>query len=185
MIYLYQKKHTRTGLRYFGRTTSRNPFKYKGSGTRWKYHCDKHGWDHVVTEDVWGFDTQEDCTNFALKFSLENNIVDSDEWANLEIEDGVNGKLAGTIPKYKQRKRGPTSERHLAALDKLHESWKGRKHAQSTIEKMKGPKTEESRRKMSESAKKRGLPMLTCPHCGKIGKGSGMRRFHFSFCKLK
>lgn len=50
---------------------------------------------------------------------------------------------------------------------------------------MKRPKTLEERAKMSAAAKARGLPELTCPHCGKIGKGSGMRRFHFGFCKLK
>ena len=28
-------------------------------------------------------------------------------------------------------------------------------------------------------------PAVTCPHCGKVGKGSNMTRFHFDNCKFK
>ena len=31
-IYLYVKQHSITGLKYFGRTTQANPYKYKGYG---------------------------------------------------------------------------------------------------------------------------------------------------------
>lgn len=185
MIYLYLKQHKITGLKYFGRTTSRNPFKYKGSGTRWGYHCSKHGWEHVITVDVWGFDTQEACTEFALLFSRENNIVESQEFANLEIEDGINGKLKGTVSQYKRKPRvGPISDKHAAQLRANQLAWVGRKHSANTIEKMRKPKTEETRAKMKESAKTKKLKTLTCPHCGKVGKGSGMYRFHFNHCSL-
>ena len=186
MIYLYLKQHRITGLKYFGRTTSRNPFKYKGSGTRWGYHCNKHGWEHVITLDVWGFDSQAECTEFAIRYSLTNNIVESCDYANLEIEDGKNGKTKGLIPKYTRKPRvGPISERHAAQLKRNHEMCKGRKHRPETIEKMKRPKPLEARANMSAAAKSKKLKELTCPHCGKTGKGSGMYRFHFDFCKLK
>lgn len=96
IIYLYVKQHTLTGLKYFGKTTSKNPFKYSGSGTRWRRHIKKHGKEYIITLEVWGFDDQELCTEFALKFSEENNIVESDEWANFIPENGLNGGV--TVP---------------------------------------------------------------------------------------
>ena len=87
-IYLYIKQHSVTGLKYFGKTISKNPFKYLGSGKRWVPHIKKHGVDQVKTLEIWGFDNQEMCTEFALKFSKDNNIVESKEWANLMEENG-------------------------------------------------------------------------------------------------
>ena len=40
--WLYIKEHNVTGLKYFGKTT-RDPLKYKGSGTHWTRHISKHG----------------------------------------------------------------------------------------------------------------------------------------------
>lgn len=42
--YLYVKTHNKTGLKYLGKTV-RNPYSYKGSGTRWINHIKKHGND--------------------------------------------------------------------------------------------------------------------------------------------
>lgn len=88
-IYLYIKKHTETGLKYFG-VTEKNPFKYKGSGVYWKNHIMKYGDDKIITLEVWGFDDINLCSNFAIKFSFENNIVNSQEWANQIYENGIN-----------------------------------------------------------------------------------------------
>lgn len=86
IIYLYVKQHSITGLKYFGKTIT-NPFKYSGSGKYWKSHIKKNGTQHIKTIDVYGFDDQELCTEFAINFSIENNIIESEEWANLVIED--------------------------------------------------------------------------------------------------
>ena len=85
-IYLYIKTHNPTGLKYFGKTTSKDPMKYKGSGTYWNRHLDKHGND-VSTEIVAEFEDKEKAKIFAYEFSVINNIVESKEWANLKIED--------------------------------------------------------------------------------------------------
>ena len=90
---LYIKKHKGTGLKYFGRTTQ-EVYSYPGSGTYWKNHCNKYGWD-IETTDVFYFETQEECTEFALKFSKDNNIVESKDWANMMEEDGLIGFAAG------------------------------------------------------------------------------------------
>jgi hypothetical protein len=95
IIYLYIKQHSITKLKYFGKTMKRDPFKYNGSGDYWISHITKHGKKYIKTLEIWGFDDQQLCTDFALTFSAENNIVESDEWANLRPENGIDGLPAG------------------------------------------------------------------------------------------
>lgn len=89
-IYLYIKQHSVTGLKYFGKTI-RNPNTYKGSGKRWVSHIKKHGIDKVETIQIWEFSDIQTCSTFAKKFSIENDIVASNEWANLMEENGYTG----------------------------------------------------------------------------------------------
>lgn len=98
-IYLYHKRHRKTGLNYFGKTT-KEPYDYLGSGKYWRRHLNKHGID-VETINVWEFNEQEECTKFALCFSKENNIVESKEWVNLKDEDGKDGGDPGPIGRKK------------------------------------------------------------------------------------
>jgi hypothetical protein len=88
IIYLYVKQHRITKLKYFGKTI-KNPFKYTGSGKYWQRHIKIYG-NFIDTVEVYGFDSQDICTQFALNFSLDNNIVESQYWANLILEDGIN-----------------------------------------------------------------------------------------------
>lgn len=83
--YVYIKTHDVTGLKYFGKTTAKDPYKYQGSGVYWKNHIKKHGYD-VSTEILGYFVNEEECKNFTIRFSKENNIVNSKEWANLKEE---------------------------------------------------------------------------------------------------
>lgn len=89
-ITLYHKRHKITGLNYFGKTTKSDPYRYMGSGKRWLNHLKKHGTD-VETVAIWEFENILECTEFALKFSRENNIVESLNWANLREENGKDG----------------------------------------------------------------------------------------------
>ena len=92
-IYLYVKTHRKTGLKYFGKTI-KDPLTYKGSGTRWLHHIRKHG-DDCVTEIIGSYDDPDKCEMAALKFSLENDIVASNAWANLKPENGKDGMPPG------------------------------------------------------------------------------------------
>ena len=92
MTTLYIKTHNTTGLKYFGKT-NRDPHIYKGSGTYWKRHLKIHG-NNVTTEIHAQIDeiTETDLlTTTALKFSYDNDIVKSPDWANLIVEDGLSG----------------------------------------------------------------------------------------------
>ena len=87
--FLYIKQHSVTGLMYFGKTI-RNPETYLGSGTYWKDHVKKHGKEVI---NLWYclFHDKEECIRFALDFSKQYNIIESDVWANLCEEDGIAG----------------------------------------------------------------------------------------------
>jgi hypothetical protein len=83
--YLYVKTHNITNLKYFGKTTAKDPYSYKGSGKYWTRHINKHGYD-VSTEIIGYYNDEQECMNIALQFSNDNNIVKSSEWANLKEE---------------------------------------------------------------------------------------------------
>lgn len=83
--YLYVKRHNVTGLQYFGKTTSVDPYKYKGSGVQWTRHLKVHGND-VTTTIIGLFDDEVKCFNAAVDFSIKHDIVKSKEWANLKLE---------------------------------------------------------------------------------------------------
>lgn len=91
IIYLYVKQHSITGLKYFGKTIKSDPYKYKGSGKYWLQHIKKYGETHIETVKVWEFSDIQECSEFAIRFSIDNDIVKSNDWANLIIEDALTG----------------------------------------------------------------------------------------------
>jgi hypothetical protein len=149
--YLYIKKHNKTGLKYFGRTTSDNPVTYQGSGNYWRRHLKKHGND-VSTLWYHLYDNKEIIKEEALAFSSSHNIVDSTEWANLMPEDGINGSVVG-------RKTKPCSEETKRKLSEAHKRRttprKRNPHSEETKEKirnaikLKGTRSEETKLKLS------------------------------------
>ena len=98
-VTLYIATHNITGKKYFGKTicffTKEDlQKKYHGSGVYWKKHLQKHG--DEVTMEIYGIFSlnvsDEDYVEpIALKFSEENNIVESTDWANLVAENGKDG----------------------------------------------------------------------------------------------
>ena len=94
--WLMIKQHNKTGLKYFCKTTRKNPIKYNGSGKFWQRHLNVHGKD-VTTIWYQLFTDKEDLIEFALFFSDFHDIVDSRDfdgnklWANLKPEDGLWG----------------------------------------------------------------------------------------------
>ena len=90
MIYLYLKTHNKTGLKYLGKTESKDPHKYRGSGKYWKRHIEKHGYD-VTTQILLITEDRNELKETGLFFSRLWNVVKSDDFANLKLEDGHRG----------------------------------------------------------------------------------------------
>ena len=88
---LYIKRHSITKKKYYGKTTQ-EPYKYLGSGVKWKLHFTKHGKQYIETIFVSKPYTDKNLIQVdALDFSFTNNIVESDDWSNLIPENGLDG----------------------------------------------------------------------------------------------
>jgi len=90
IIYLYKKTHRITGLMYLGKTTSKDPYAYSGSGKYWKAHLNKHGFDYD-TEILKECSTPDEVKHWGEYYSELWDVVTSDEWANLKAESGDGG----------------------------------------------------------------------------------------------
>jgi hypothetical protein len=101
------------GLKYFGKSCSNNIEKYTGSGVKWLNYVKKYGKENIKT--LWisdWFYCPHYLQDFALMYSEYNQIVESDEWANLMPEHGIYGSSKGHmagIPK-------PKSETHRKSI---------------------------------------------------------------------
>ena len=124
--YLYIKRHAVTGKLYFGKTirSHADMMRYKGSGKYWKDHIKKHGKHHVETIWYCLYYTVEELVEFALMFSHQDNITESEDWANLDYENGLKGGCpsAATRAKTSITKRNKTPEANDAASAKYAET---------------------------------------------------------------
>lgn len=145
IIYLYQKTHRKTGLKYLGMTSKPDPYNYKGSGVKWKLHIKKHGYD-VETIILKECQSMSEIEEWGLYYSNLWNVVESTEWANLKEEAGHSGKHSiETIKKLSIANSGKvrTAEykQHMSSVKK------GQRY---------GPQTAEH--KENNAAVKRGKP---------------------------
>jgi len=212
-IYLYVKTHNITGLKYLGKTESKDPHKYSGSGTYWKSHLKKHGKDYH-TEIIKECQTKDEFAYWGLFYSNLWNVVESNEWANLKEETGdAHGKLSpesrrkigeaglGREPWNKGMSGFRAGNNHHfygksrteQDRKKISEGRKGkstghRQHTNETKEKIKAARSlqtmsNETKIKIGDSNRGRPKPLSTCPHCGKTGGISAMARWHFNRCQ--
>jgi len=105
--FLYIKQHAVTGKLYFGKTCKSHDemLAYLGSGLHWNRHLAKHGAEHVTTPWYCLFTDKDDCVSFATGFSIQENIVESKDWANLMIENGLDGSPKGRKSSDETRKK--------------------------------------------------------------------------------
>ena len=88
--YLYIKTHNRTGLKYLGYTTAKDPHEYQGSGTYWKRHLKEHGADYT-TEILLTTESLEEIRKQGEYYSELYQVFESKEWANIKPETGDGG----------------------------------------------------------------------------------------------
>lgn len=124
--YLYIKQHSITGKFYFGKTIQ-DPKKYKGSGLHWTRHLKVHGRKNVVTLWYELYTNKESLMEFALQFSKDMNIVESNQWLNMKVENGLDGALSGE-DNHNYGKVSPLKGIHLSIerRAKIGEQSKGR-----------------------------------------------------------
>lgn len=84
--YLYVKTHS--NLFYLGKTV-KDPYKYNGSGKKWLRHINKYGKEHIETIWTQKFDNIFELYSTALMLSDLYDVVNSESWANLIPETGI------------------------------------------------------------------------------------------------
>lgn len=116
------KTHKKTRLKYLCYTRKKNHNEYLGSGTRWRYHLKKYG-KEIETELIFESEDLEQFKQIAIQKSLEYNVVNDDNWANIRIEQGDGGD---TVSKKYWINDG-VREKYINKNDTIPEGWqKGR-----------------------------------------------------------
>ena len=93
------------GVKYLCKTTRSDFEKYTGSGIRWKRIVKKYGRKNVKT--LWVSDwfyCPHHLQDFALMYSEYNQVVESDDWANLKPENGLDGGDTSKTENYKKKR---------------------------------------------------------------------------------
>lgn len=204
VIFLYRKTHNITGLKYLG-ITSKDPYKYVGSGKYWVSHVKQHGND--VTTEILKECTIDNVEYWGLHYSDLLNVVESDEYANLKPESGYGG--TGMLgKKHSSATKAKISETNMGhnvsdeARKKMSDSHKGKtpinkgktglfshsdSHKNYLSEKYAGEGNPFYGKEHTEEFKKlqreKQTTKVTCPHCGKMGAMRIMKRWHFNNCK--
>jgi hypothetical protein len=180
-----------------------------GSGKLISRAIKKYGIENFTKTILERFDTLDEMyarekeivnEDFLLRDDVYNlNIGGSGGWKfindNEEIKTKKSLKYKGSGNPFYGKTHSTLTKQKLSIL--ASKQWSGVKkteeHRQKIREANTGvPFSEERKRKISES--KRGKPSwnsgkvydkVVCPHCGVIGSGSNMKRWHFENCKKK
>jgi hypothetical protein len=135
------------GLKYFGKSVSADIEKYHGSGKRWLNHIKKYGTNKIET--IWISDWFYDpllLKEYATSFSIKHSIVDSDEWANLCVETGLNGgyrennhfKEFNKLPKTPEIRKKISDSCRIASTGKVKSEETKNKISKTLKQSMKG-----------------------------------------------
>jgi predicted GIY-YIG superfamily endonuclease len=211
--YVYMGTHKETGQFYIGSSANKSQKlpSHLDLGTRYftsSKYIKELGFENfnwiIIAEffdgrDAYIFEQELIKDNWENKLKLNRRyqeINGEKHWSviglkfpNRSEEHNVNiskGKKAKNLKHTEQRKR-QISEQTTGENNPMF----GKKHSQESIERNRKSNTgkivsEESRKKMSLSGKgkKRTRIIIVCPHCGKEGDASNMKRWHYDNCKL-
>lgn len=187
---LYIKTHKKTGLKYFG-YTKQDPHAYPGSGTDWKIHLKKHGYQ-VYTEILLQTTDKTEMIRWGVFYSTKWNIVNAQDdfgnkiWANKIPETGSgSGRKPGAMMR--------NESKELIRAKAI-----GRIQTEETKKKRRGPRPEfrpwnkgKSGYSLPQCANHgdknpmygKLVPKKVCPHCNKEVDIRNYARSHGDRCK--
>ena len=115
------KTHNKTNLKYlcYTRSEGEKYNSYKGSGTRWKKHLKKYG-DEITTELIFETNDKEAFVKEARAKSIEFNVVESEDWANLKLEEGDGGDTVSN----KVWITNDTTDKYINKDDEIPQGWR-------------------------------------------------------------
>ena len=193
-----------TGRLYFCKTvkSGKRFDRYFGSGVFWTAHLNKHGRGTEIIEKIWVsdmfFDTR--IVKFAMRFSRFAKIVESEKWANLRPENGLDGS-GGDKSEYidyeqlviTKKKNGKTwtqcEESNIERSVSHKEYWKTDSGQKRKTDMYVGSKKEFEDNFIGPTKPPghyyNNMKIHKCQYCGKIGDIRNMKRWHMENCKYK
>lgn len=168
--YIYVKQSPK-GLLYLGKTIQ-DPYKYEGSGLRWKRHLNLH---NIKNTDLQTWILHETYNHDELKelgiyYSNLFNVVKSNNWANMKEEMGDGGFGSKEAHPWFGRKKTLEHRQKLSIVSKGNKANLGKTHS------------EETRRKQSNAQKGKTYEKVECPHCHKMVACIKAKQWHFDNC---
>ena len=120
MHYLMIKTHNVTGLKYlcYSKKKLEQLHSYTGSGKFWLEHIKEHGID-ISTEIIFQTEDYQEFKKFATELSIQLNVVESNSWANLKLEEGDGGDTVSN----KIWITDGTNDRYILKTQGLPEGW--------------------------------------------------------------
>ena len=212
---LYILQHSITKLKYFGKTTQDiRKYKGSGKRWQHhlRVHGTKHIVIRYVSNP---YTDSVAISERATAFSIRHNIGKNKKYANLIPENGLDGGSNKGIPRSTESiKKGVESRRGYVPSDehkqKTSTSLTGVSHSAARCKKnsdvrigikrgpngKKGIPTGPNGKKGIPNGKQQNpsgprgkqqnpAPEVECPHCGLVGRGGNMKRYHFDNCKKK
>jgi hypothetical protein len=115
------KTHNKTKLKYlcYSRKPKSDLNDYSGSGTLWLNHLKQNGHD-ITTEIIFETENYGHFVEYSRKVSLELNIVESEEWANLKLEEGDGGDTVSN----KMWITDGIVDKYILKIDNIPDGWK-------------------------------------------------------------
>jgi Pyruvate/2-oxoacid:ferredoxin oxidoreductase delta subunit len=168
-IVLYLKESP-MGLKYLGKCVNRDPYRYMGSGKRWKNHIRKYSLTAVDIKTTVLLETTDktELKQMGEYYSTLWNVVENPEFANLRPEKGdggwehMKGKPKSDMWKEAMSTRVRTSEERK----KMSDARKGIVFSKETREKMSIARKEQrdsperiAKRAASISKARKGKPL--------------------------
>lgn len=168
--YLYIKQSPK-GLLYLGKTVQ-DPYKYEGSGLRWKKHLTLHDFKNKDLQ-TWilheTFD-EDEIKELGLYYSNLFNVVKSDQWANMKEETGEGGFGSKEAHPWFGKKKTEDHKKKLSISSKGNKNNLGKKHS------------DETKLKQSLAQKGKTYEKIECPHCHKMVAHIKAKQWHFDKC---
>ena len=174
-----------TGQKYYGVRYANNctPEElwctYFSSSKYVKELLETHGKDSFEYEVRKTFKTAHEARSWEERVLRKLDILNNDIWLN----KNVCGKFLKEGPQSKEHK-----EKRLAKIRGVNHpfygktgTFAGKKHTEESLQKMKVPKKNKDNMKFNQNNSTR----VSCPHCGKEGQLTNMKRWHFSNCKTQ
>lgn len=206
--HVYKYSHNITGKWYIGSHNGSNPH-YEGSGIVWKFAKNKYGIEsfkkEILYEGKYFREVEEiiltalDAANDKHSYNVKNESLGGAFYGS---SNGMFGRILTPIERYKcgNAFRGKKRPEHSIKMQGSRNPMYGknehthglRNRAQEnlgkTYEEIFGEhKAAKIKAEMSKNrlGKPHNLIKRSCPHCGKVGSGPNMTRYHFDKCKDK